>query len=174
MMKFNRVLLILLLVLALPVTVSAFASENPYYQQWARFQVGSSVTSTGDAAETEGESSFKQTITLKEVKSDHLLVQISRMEGSKNVNKSKRIDKLLNKTRIADLGHEEIAVAGKKYNCRKYKLTHLDDAGKEAMSFTYWFHPEIPGAAKIFALAKNPGGKITDTVTQTAVSWQKK
>ena len=87
-MKFKGLILILILTLALPLAASAAGTEDPYYLQWASFKVGSSVTLNGTAQDSQGESSFKQTITLKERKGDHLLVQISRMEGSKRVDKS--------------------------------------------------------------------------------------
>ena len=65
-------------------------------------------------------------------------------------------------------------MAGKTYKCHKYKVTHFYDNGKEMISFTYWFNPEIPGAAKIFGESRDPKTKNMDTVSQTAVSWQKK
>jgi hypothetical protein len=175
-MNFKRLILVPVLMLALPLAALAAGTENPYYTQWAQFTVGSNVSYTGSATSvSEGNSTFKQTITLKEVKSNHLMLRIVRVEGSKSVDKSKKVDKFLGKKgKLEDLGEEAITVAGKKFNCDKYKLTHFDKNGKEMISFSYWFHPEIPGAAKIFAQAKDPAGKITDTATQTAVSWQKK
>jgi hypothetical protein len=173
--KVKGLILILILAMALPLAALAAGTEDPYYRQWASFKVGSSVTLTGTATESQGESSFKQTITLKEVKSNHLVVQISRAEGSKRVNKSKKVDRFVGKkSKLADLGQEEITVAGKRYKCRKYKLTHFYDDGQEMIAFTYWFNPEIPGAAKIFGESMDPKTKHRDTVTQTAVSWQKK
>jgi len=175
-MKFKRQVFILVLILALPLVALAAGPEDPYYKQWAQFGVGSSVSSTGTATSvSEDDSTFKQTITLKEVKSDHLVIQINRVEGSKRTDKSKKVMKFIGMNdKVADLGQEDIAVAGKKFKCQKYKLIYFDKAGKETMSFTYWFNPEIPGAAKIFAQAKDPAGKVTDTATQMAVSWQKK
>jgi hypothetical protein len=175
-MKFKRLILILVLTLALPLAAFAAGTEDPYYRQWAQFKVGSSVSLTGTAASpSQGNSTFNQTITLNEVKSDHLVIQISRVEGSKRTDKSKKVGKFLGKTdKLEDLGQEDITVAGKRFKCHKYKLTYFYDDGKEMISFTYWFHPDIPGAAKILAQAKNPTGNTTDTATQTAVSWQKK
>lgn len=175
-MKFNRLILILILTLALPLMAFAAGPEDPYYQQWARFKAGSSVNLSGSSvSSSQGNSSFTQTITLKEVKSDQIVIQISRVEGSKHVDKSKNIDRFIGeKSRLKDLGQEEITVAGKRFKCHKYQLTHFYDDGKEMMSFTYWFHPDIPGAAKILAQAPDPDSKAIDTTTQTAVSWQKK
>ncbi|MEW6659623.1 MAG: hypothetical protein AB1424_13260 [Thermodesulfobacteriota bacterium] len=175
-MKFKGLILILVLTLALSVAALAAGTEDPYYRQWASFKVGSSVSLDGTAtSSSEGNSTFKQTITLKGVKSDHLVVQISRVEGLRSTNKSKKVERFIGKkSKLADLGQEEITAAGKKFKCQRYKLTYFFDNGKEMMSFTYWFHPEIPGAAKIFAQAQDPAGKIIDTATQTAVSWQKK
>jgi hypothetical protein len=175
-MKFMRLILILVLTLALPLAASEAGTEDPYYRQWASFKVGSSVSLDGTAtSSSSGNSSFKQTITLKEVKSDYLMVGISRVEGSKRTDKSKKVERFLGKKdKLEDLGQEDITAAGKKFKCHKYKLTYFDNDGKEMISFTYWFYPDIPGAAKIHAQAKNPAGNTTDTVTQTAVSWQKK
>ncbi len=174
-MKLKGLILILVLTLTLPLAALAAGTEDPYYRQWASFKVGSSVSLTGTATESQGESSFKQTITLKEVKGDHLFLQISRVEGAKSTNKSKKVDRFAgNKSKVADLGQEEITLAGKRYQCRKYKVTYFYDDGQEMMAFTYWFHPDIPGAAKIFAQARDPKSKTTDSVTQTAVSWVKK
>ncbi|OGP70551.1 MAG: hypothetical protein A2Y80_03570 [Deltaproteobacteria bacterium RBG_13_58_19] len=175
-MKFRRLILILVLTLALPWAAVAAGTEDPYYRQWASFKVGSSVTLTGTATSSEsGDSSFKQTITLKEVKSDHLVIHIVRVEGSKRTDKSKKVERFLGKTdKLEDLGQEDITAAGKRFKCHKYKLTYFYDDGKEMISFTYWFHPDIPGAAQILARAKNPAGKTVDTATQTAVSWEKK
>ncbi len=175
-MKFNRLLSTLLIVLAFPLVALAVAPEDPYFNNWAQFKVGSSVNLTGTAtSSTSGDSTFKQTITLKEVKSDYVMIGISRVEGSKQVDKSKKVERFIGeKSRLKDLGQEEITVAGKRFKCHKYKLTHLYDDGKEMISFTYWFHPDIPGAAKILGQASNPDDKTIDTTTQTAVSWQKK
>lgn len=174
-MKFNRLLPVLLLTLAFPLVALAVGTEDPYYKQWAGCKVGSSVTLTGTAMESKGESAFKQTVTLKEVKGDQIVIQISRVEGSKRVDKSKKVDRFIDKkSRLTNLGQEEITVAGKRFKCHKYQLTHFYADGKEMMSFTYWFHPDIPGAAKILAQAQNPASKVIDTITQTAVSWQKK
>ena len=174
-MKFNRLILILALTLALPLAAFAAGTEDPYYRQWAQFNVGSGVTLTGTAKEPQGESSFKQTITLKEKKNDYLMIGISRVEGSKRVDKSKKVEKFLGKKdKLENLGQEEITVAGKKFKCQRYKLTYFYDDGKVMMSFTYWFHPDIPGAAQILSQAPNPDGKANTQVTQTAVSWQKK
>lgn len=174
-MKFNRLPLILLLILAVPLVAWAAGTEDPYYKQWARFKVGSSVSLTGTAEEAQGKSSFRQTITLKEVQSDYLMVGISRVEGAKKTDKSKKVEKFLDsKTKYEDLGQEEITVAGKKFKCQRKKLTYFYDDGKVMMSFEYWFHPDIPGAAKILSQAPDPSGKAGSKVTQTAVSWQKK
>ena len=174
-MKLKGLILILVLTLTLPLAALAAGTEDPYYRQWAGFKAGSSVSLTGTAMESRGESSFKQTITLKEVKGDQLVVQISRVEGAKSTNKSKKVDRFIGKkSKLADLGQEEITLAGKKYKCRKYKLTHFYDDGKEMMAFTYWFHPDIPGAAKILGQSRVPNSPTLDTITQTAVSWVKK
>ena len=175
-MKFNRLLPILLFVLAFPLVALAVAPEDPYYKNWAQCQVGSSVDLTGTSVSpSEGNSSFKQTITLKEVKTDHLVIHISRVEGSKRTDKSKKIGRFISeKSKLKDLGQEEITLAGKKFKCHKYKLTHVYDDGKEMIVFTYWFHPDIPGAAKILGQASDAAGETIDTTTQTAVRWQKK
>jgi hypothetical protein len=175
-MKVKRLFPILLFALSIPLVALAVGPEDPYYRQWSQFKVGSSVTLTGTATEDpQGVSSFKQTITLKEVKSDYLMVGISRVEGSKHTDKSKKVTKFLGKTdKLDNLGQEEITIAGKRFKCQRYKLTYFYKNGKEMISFTYWFHPDIPGAAKIFAQAKNQAGKTTGTATQTALSWEKK
>ena len=114
-------------------------------------------------------------MTLKEVKSDYLTVGIARVEGAKKVDKSKKVEKFIDsKTKFEDLGQEEITLAGKKFKCQKKKLTYFYENGKVLMSFEYWFHPDIPGPAKILSQAPDPDGKAASKVTQTAVSWQKK
>ena len=174
-MKFKRQILLAVLILALPLAAWAGGIEDPYYRQWASFKVGSSVTLAGTAQESQGESNFKQTLTLKEVKGDYLMLAISRMEGSKSTNKPKKVDKYLSKnSKMADLGQEEITVAGKRYKCHRYKLTYFYDNGKEMLAFTYWFHPDIPGFAKVFAQSRDPETNHMDSATQTAVSWVKK
>ena len=175
-MKFNRLILILALTLAVPLAALAAGTEDPYYKQWAQFNIGSNVTLTGTASDSsQAASNFKQTITLKEKKNDYLMIGISRVEGSKRTDKSKKVEKFIGKKdKLEDLGQEEITVAGRKFRCHKYKLTYFYDDGKVMMSFTYWFHPDIPGAAQIFAQSPDPAGKSISTATQTAVSWQKK
>ena len=93
------------------------------------------------------------------------------MEGSKRTNKLKKVNRFIgSKTKLADLGQEEIAVAGRRYLCHRYKLTYFYKNGHEKLAFTYWLNPEIPGFARFFSQARDPKTKEIMTVTQTAVS----
>jgi hypothetical protein len=163
---------ILMFVFLVPVFTSAAEPEDPYYKQWASFKTGSNVTLVGRAEDTKGIEAFTQTITLKEIGNDYLMIEISRkMETSGPIVKNKKVDRFISRTdKIEFRGQEEIDVAGKKFKCQKYTLTITDDSGKEMMRFDYWFHPDIPGAARI--VAQSSSG--TSTATQTAVSWEKK
>jgi hypothetical protein len=167
---------ILMFVSLVPAFTSAAEPEDPYYKQWVSFKTGSNVTLVGRAEDTTGIEAFTQTITLKEIGNDYLMIEISRkQEKSGPIVKNKKVDRFLSPTdKIEFRGQEEIDVAGKKFKCQKYTLTITDDSGKEMMRFDYWFHPDIPGAARIVAQSSYPPNSGTSTATQTAVSWEKK
>jgi hypothetical protein len=159
-------------------TAFAAGPEDPYYKQWSSFKAGSSVTLVGRAEEKTGVEAFTQTITLKELGNDYVVVEIARKEEkSGSLVKSKKVGRFLGNTdTVKYRGQEEIDVAGKKLACQRYTDTYMDDSGKEMMTFDYWFHPDIPGAARI-ASQSSYGANLgigTSTVTQTAVSWEKR
>ena len=171
------VLCVSLCIFLVPIITSAAGPEDPYYRGWATSNVGSSVSLAGTADDSQGHSSFTQTITLKEFGNDHLVIQIARTENGKSLVKTKKVYKFGDATdRIEYLGQEVIVVAGKSFNCERYTLTLFDKSGKEMMKFAYWFHPDIPGAARIVSQSSygSDSGLVTTKATQTAVSWDKK
>lgn len=160
---------VLLLMLLIPVITNAAGQEDPYYVQWASFKIGSNTSYAGAVEEPTGVSSFTQTITLKEISQDYLKVSIARIENEKTVNKIKNVDRFARATdKVQSLGTEAIMLAGKSFTCQKYVLAIFDKSGKEMIQFVYWFHPDIPGAARI--VSSGSGIKVT----QSAVSWEKK
>jgi len=159
----------LFLILLIPFIVSAAGSEDPYYVQWASFKIGSNTSYAGSIEESTGVSSFTQTITLKEIGQDSLKVSIARIENEKTVNKLKQVDRFAGAAdTVRSLGTEVIVLAGKSFTCQKYVLAIFDKSGKEIFQFAYWFHPDIPGAARI--VSSGSGIKAM----QSAVSWEKK
>ena len=162
--------LVLLLFIFFPILIYAAEIEDPYYKQWASFKIGSNVTLVGRADDASGIASFTQTITLKEIANDHLIIEISRIEEKVSpVAKKKKIDRFVYKTdKLEYNGQEEIPVAGKNALCQVYTLRIMDDSGKETITYKYWFNADIPGFTKVVATA----GKAQ--AVQTAVKWEKK
>jgi hypothetical protein len=175
--KYLITLSALFLIFIIPFIANAAEIEDPYYIQWASFKVGSNTSLAGTADDSTGHSTFTQTITLKELGKDYLTIQISRKENSKSIVKTKKVERFASKTdKVQYLGQEDLVLGGKTFKCQKYTLTIFDNAGKEMMKFDYWFHPYIPGAAKIVS-SSNYGadrGLGTSSATQAAVSWEKK
>jgi len=169
-------LFLLMFVFLIPEITAAAEPEDPYYTQWVSFMPGSKVTLVGRVEDKAGVSAFSQTIVLKEIRSDYLVIEISRNEEKKeSIAKKKTVSRFLNKTDKTEFrGQEEIDIAGKKLQCQRYTNTVTDDSGKEMMVFDYWFHPDIPGSAKIVGRSSYDPSVGTMTATQTAVSWEKK
>ncbi len=151
-------------------SASAEAQIDPYFTQWASFQPGSSVTLVGWAVNKTETTAFVNTITLKQTGNEFLMLEISRKEeGVEPKVKSKKVQKYLESNDKTEFrGQEEISVNGKKLKCSRHTLIYMDKSGNEFIRFEYWFHPEIPGAAKISASAGS------ERVNQTAVGWEKK
>lgn len=159
----------LALMLLIPLVAHAAPQEDPYYTQWASFNVGSNTSYAGVVEEPPDVSTFTQTITLKGIGQDSLKIAISRIENEKTVNKIKGVDRFARATdKVQYLGTEDIMLAGKNFTCQKYILTIFDKEGKEYIKFIYWFHPDIPGAARIVSIAGE------NKATQSAVNWEKK
>ena len=164
----------LLLFIILPLLAVAAETEDPYYKQWASFKAGSNVTLLGRAENSSSIASFTQTITLKEIANDHLMVEIARTEEKvAPVLKKKKVDRFVHKNdKVEYNGQEEIAVAGKTLTCQVYTLRIMYDSGKEMVAFKYWFNADIPGATKIVATSWYEGK--SQSTMQTAVKWEKK
>jgi hypothetical protein len=169
---------IVLMALLIPFWAAAAGIEDPYYKQWSSFKAGSSVTYVGRSVDNTGTESFTQTITLKELGNDRVVIEIVRKsDKAEMVKKSKKVDRFTADTdKIEYRGQEEITVAGKQFTCQRYTSRIMDDKGKEMMKFDYWFHPDIPGAARIAAESSYGVdlGLGKSEATQSAVSWEKK
>ncbi len=79
------------------------------------------------------------------------MIEIARKEEkSKLIVKNKKVDRFLAKTDKAEFrDQEELTVAAKQLKYQRCTNTILGDLEKEIIKFDYWFHPDIPGAAKI-------------------------
>jgi hypothetical protein len=133
--------------------------DNPAYQQWAKFNKGTSVTYTTDSTTMNNTSTITTTTTLTDLTPDKATVQIA---SSMTVSGNKmdlpaqtqdipaKIKKPADSTGAQpadepkqDVSHESVQAIGKTFDCKKTTVT-TDQNGMTSKATT-WTCDDVPG-----------------------------
>jgi len=140
---------ILILMLVTPSVRADDVVDNPRYQGWAKFNVGSSATYTGEVGQGAAKGEVERTYKLAEKADDHVVVEITTTTTTAGNIKTIPVQKMtipakMPKADVTELAKEEVEAAGKKYPCTVYELTNYVPKLKDS-KLKAWMNDEIPG-----------------------------
>lgn len=139
--------------------------DNPQYQAWASYGVGSSETLEGQVDGGNGQKiTMESTQALKQKSDDQVTLEITvtmEMMGQKHTMPPKEqvIKAQIEKEEIEQVGEEEVAAAGKTFACKIYE-GHSTNGKSSDSKVKIWFSEEVPGGI-VKMEAVTPHGTIT-------------
>ena len=163
--------------LVLLVAQSARAADepvdNPRFQRWAKFNIGSSATFAGEMGQGNFKGEMESVYKLAEKADDHVVVEITTtmtMSGNKQTMPPQKvtINAKSPKADVKELGQEDVEAAGKKYPCTIYELSNFTPQMKNA-KLKAWVNDDIPGGIVKMEIKGN-----TSTITSTLKSFEVK
>lgn len=179
-----RSLPILLGLLVLPAASSlAFEDiEHPIYKNWARFKVGTSVTTTATTVGSSQTIETKTTTKLVELTPEKVVLErvvVSNATGTKVENPPQSLEYarkffLLPGVKKADLGkpqgavaegEQTVKVAGKEYKAKWYDTKGRTEAGETLIRS--WMSDEVPGM--LLKAETRVVGKLKTTMEVTEI-----
>jgi len=141
--------------------------DNPRFQRWAKFNVGSSATFTGEMGQGNFKGEMESVYKLAEKADDHVVVEITTtmtMAGNKQTMPLQKvtINAKAPKADVKELGKEDVEAAGKKYPCTMYELSNFTPQMKNA-KLKAWVNDDIPGGIVKMEI-KGDANTITSTL----------
>jgi hypothetical protein len=151
--------------------------DNPDYQRWASFKVGSWVKMKSEIEAGGNKMALPQELTHtllelddKKVVVEEVLVNTLLDKDSPKQEKSKKrsYKSTTSKKEAAMEGDEEIEIAGKKMKCHWVELKSTTASSKT------WSHPDVPGGTVRMELTMASAAGKTSLTRLFATSWEKK
>jgi len=139
--------------------------DNPQYQAWANYGVGSSETLEGHIDGGNGQKmTMESTHTLKEKTGEQVTIEITvtmEMMGQKHTSPPQQqvIKAKSEKQDVDEVGKEEVSAAGKAFNCKVYEAHSLNPQAGDAKA-RIWVSDQVPGGV-VKMEASTPRGSIT-------------
>lgn len=139
--------------------------DNPQYQAWARYEVGSSETLEGNIDGGNGQKmSMLSTHTLKEKSGDQVTIEITvtmEVMGQKHSSPPQQqvIHAKSEKQDVDEVGKEEVSAAGRSFHCTVYEA-HSPNPKADDAKAKIWVSDEVPGGV-VKMEATTPHGSIT-------------
>ena len=133
---------------------AAFSEEvdNPQYQNWAKYNVGTSVTH--EAVSTIGgkEVHITTTNTLVEKLEDKCIIEsaITMGEGMPTNKMKQNVNAKIDKSKLNETGEEDVEAAGKTYKCKIVEMTIARqnpnaNARVNEVKAKLWVNGDVPG-----------------------------
>ncbi len=147
--------------------------DNPAYEAWAKFGVGSSET-LHSSMQAGGQSmEMESTRTLKEKTDDHLVITVQatmNMMGQQHTTpeRTMTIPAKTQKKDVKELGTEDVQAAGQTFSCKVFEVKGINPQEPGAFA-KIWVSPEVPGG-----VVKMQAGSPRGTITSTLKSYDKK
>lgn len=131
-------------------TAAPVMIDNPQYQAWASYGVGSSETLEGQMDGGNGQKiKMESTQTLTQKTDDQVKLEITvtmEMMGQKHTMPPKEqvVEARIEKQEIEQVGEEEVTAAGQTFTCKVYE-GHSTNGKSADSSVKIWFSEEVPG-----------------------------
>jgi len=138
-------------------SASAEQIDNPRYQVWSSFKVGSNSTMTGSMDMGQFKMQLERKQTLTEVADDHVTIEIqttTNMMGQARPGKPRKetITAKVEKSDVKDLGEETVEAMGKSFKCKVLEFTTEQPAGPGGQM--------VKADTKVYVTKDVPGGQV--------------
>lgn len=158
---------LVLVVLSLSLIVSSSPADeidNPQFNSWNKFGVGSSAVLEGKIDVGPTTMTMTTTRTLKEKADDHVVIEITAASemmgrGRSSPPISRTINKTTDKKDVTELGNEKVEAAGKTYDCKVYEMKGMSPQSADAKA-KVWFSPDVPGGVVKMEVTSQRGNVI--------------
>jgi hypothetical protein len=170
-MRLKRFAMLIALALAFSATAAlADQVDNPRYDAWTKYNVGSSETLQGDVNYNGMTMTFVATYTLSEKADDHVTVDLTtsmQMFGQQHQqSQTQTIPAKTDAANVQQLPDEKVDAAGKTYDCKVYQLP---DNGKQGATAKAWVNDGIPGGCVKLQAASSTGNTTVTYLLQSYV-----
>ena len=154
-----------------PTTAPEELIDNPQFDHWAKFEIGSSATLSTEILMGGQKVSTVSTNKLLEKGDEQIVVEISgtmNIAGQKNElpPQKQEIPAQIAKRSITQTATEKVDAAGKTFDCKVYEM--LNDPGQPDAKAKVWLSDEVPGGV-VKLQATLPNGTVTGSLTSFEV-----
>jgi hypothetical protein len=139
-------LIVLSCLLAFAPSVRADQVDNPIYQAWAKFNIGSNETLDGTVSGQGFNMTFEYQYVLSEKADDHVTLMITTtmsVMGQQHTNsRSQTIAAKVDSIKAQQIGEDKVDAAGKTWDC---KVWNIPDMANQSTTVKVWAADALPG-----------------------------